>query len=136
MQGPILCCLVYRTVYDHTLHHHDFHGQLLPNPMNTASCFSLTLALSSLLYCATFLFSLQFRGDFGIMPDNIDESTGASSWPSVSLPLSSQANDSLGQSGIADLGEIVAEDLRLLVSPPRYGYGSRLHNLKVDLKDL
>jgi hypothetical protein len=107
--------------------------------MNAASCFSLTLALSSLLYCATFLLSLQFKGDFGVMPDNLDESAGGGSsnpWPAMTLPLSSQATDSLGQTGITDLGEIVAEDLRLLFSPPRYGYGSRLHNLKVDLKDL
>lgn len=60
------------------------------------------------------------------MPDHIDEY----------LSRRSSSNNNLQSGAFSELLDIISEDLRLLFSPPKYGYGSKLYNLKIDLKDL
>lgn len=56
------------------------------------------------------------------------------------LPVSSMDDlDGSGRGGgsvVADLLEVPLGDLSLLMSPPVGGYGTRLHNLKIDLKEV
>eukprot|EP01035_Chromulina_nebulosa_P017725 gene17725-23317_t len=142
---PAFCCLSYRLVYDHCLHHLKEHNELLANPLN-ASCFiSIALCLSSLLYVSTLLLNIQFVGDFGVIPDHIhthrvianqinDNDMELHSYSSSGH--SNQEEEPTDVNFISAIYSIGLQDLQLLISLPKYGYGTKLYNLKVDIKDL
>lgn len=41
-----------------------------------------------------------------------------------------------GGGGVSEILEVPLGDLSLLINPPVGGYGSRTHNLKIDLKEV
>ncbi len=88
--------------------------------------------MSSLLYVLSLLINVQFRGDFGLMTDQAVRKAGLGA--RQSSPLIHSDDDS--SKGVVDILEVPLGDLSLLLSPPTNSYGSRLHNIKVDLKEV
>lgn len=118
----------------------------LKYPMNASFAFSLCACTGSLLYVASLLISVQFRGDFGVMSDEAIIGCGSTAASSgsrsvvASSPLVYQpgfdTDPQLGGGGVSDIFEVPLGDISLLVSHPMSGYSSRLHNLKIDIKEV
>lgn len=118
--GEVLGPLLSSLVVGNTLHYK------LRYPMDAAFLFAVTSCLAALLYLGSLALHLQFRGDFGVMPD---EARGA---------VGSKAGRA-GPSGVAYLLSLSLGDLALLLGPVGRGsgYGTRLFNLRsTDLKDV
>jgi hypothetical protein len=89
------------------------------------------------MYLGSLLLSVQFVGDFGVMPDEAVKkppSTLTHSHALRGLTLKIAADESA--TGLADMLDVPVGDVSLLLAPPSGGYGSRLHNLKIDLKEV
>lgn len=79
------------------------------------------------------------------MPDHIEEvsSTGtgavdedAGLTPYTNSSMYPAYSNRSSTAGVLELYNVVAEDLKLLRTSTKTNYGSKLYNLKVDLKDL
>lgn len=115
--GPLLSSLVVGHTLQYKLHY----------PMDAAFLFAVTSCLATLLYLGSLALHLQFRGDFGVMPDEARGAAGGN------------AGARGGPSGVAYLLSLSLGDLALLLGPVGRGsgFGTRLFNLKSsDLKDV
>ena len=77
------------------------------------------------------------------MTDNTDSSTSNVKTELSSLKISSSRNFQNRESGYSDLGgslnnvlSVPLSDMSLLFAPTLSGFGTRLYNLKVDLKEV
>jgi len=98
-------------------------------PMDAAVLFSVTALLSSVLYVGSLMLHLQFRGDFGVMPDEALALGPA-------LKKNAKKNNS---GGIAHFISVSLGDLALLLGPVgrSNSYGARLFNLQArEAKDV
>lgn len=119
--------------------------------MNALNFLSIAVCVYSLLYACTLLLDLKFLGDFGVIFDGIasagsagtDLATGHRDYHTHgNHNLGSQHSKVMSCCGCGsdplcrELFSVPEEDLRLLFSRPKYGYGSKLYNLKLDVKDV
>jgi hypothetical protein len=167
--GPTVAALIFSLVY----------GMRLQYPLDASSFFSLSACTILLVYIGTMLLRVQFRGDYGVLPDYHEpHSTARGLTPSGKLnpldagaeislegasPLSSgvhhrsprrttggaqrlwgqadnaNTTDGTSNSGGSWLARVFAvpmSDASLLYTPVFAAYGSKLHNLKDEFKDL
>lgn len=106
--GPLLSALTFGGVLRFQL----------PYPMDAAFLFSMSACFSSALYLGSLMLHLQFRGDFGVMPDEASSETGTSRGPRAG--------------GLAYLLRVSFGDLSLLLGPLGGGsvYGTRIFQLR------
>jgi hypothetical protein len=102
----------------------------LPYPMDSSFLLALSACICSLLYIGTLLLNVQYRGDFGLITD---PSAGTVSAATLRRIGNSAA---LLERHDGDLLSTPLRDINLLFSTVVVGYGTKLHNLKVDLKDV
>jgi hypothetical protein len=90
------------------------------------------------MYVGTLLLNVQYRGDFGL----ISEQVPGGGLSGAGAGLSTAALRRMGTTGtVLERGDGVLlstpiRDVNLLFSTVVAGYGTKLHNLKVDLKDV
>ena len=110
--GPLLSALIFGGVLRFQL----------PYPMDAAFLFSMSACFGSALYLGSLMLHLQFRGDFGVMPDEASSETGTNR---------SGTNRS-GTNGLAYLLRVSFGDLSLLLGPLGGGsvYGTRIFQLR------
>jgi hypothetical protein len=120
-------------------------------------------SLCTFLYVSSLCISIRFRGDFGLLTDDSPaDSESRPEWLSSKFTSSLQqrkntlsASKSYQSLPTTDTGskqnigatwniqdgssggllDIPRGDLTLLLAPPVAGYGTKLHNLKIGLKD-
>lgn len=92
-------------------------GYTLPYPMDAAFLFSSTACIAWLIYMGSLVLHLQFKGDFGTMPDEAS--------------IGDSARRKVAEGGLGYVVGILVEDMSLLLGPLRGSvYGTRLFNLK------
>ena len=104
----------------------------LPYPLDSSMFLLLTMCLSALLYVASLLLNIHFRGDFGVITDE------------AVTPRAGHAEDGASAAGADGKGwnkllnyfAVPLGDIGLVFSPALTGYNARLQNLKLDVKDM
>lgn len=99
--------------------------------MNSSFFFSVTGCVCSLIYVLSLLINVQFRGDFGLLADTSIRSSGMSQFIRKSIGGGSVDENS----SIEEFLDVPIGDITLLFSPSA-SPNARLHNVKVDLKEV
>jgi hypothetical protein len=108
----------------------------LPYPLDSSMFLLLTMCLSVLLYVASLLLNIHFRGDFGVITD---EAVTPPVGPAVGHAEDGAAGsgaDGEGWNKLLHYFAVPLGDIGLLFSPELMGYNARLKNLKLDVKDM
>lgn len=135
--GPILAVMLFCSTYHYNLHF----------PMDSSFFLALSACACSFVYMISLLINVQFRGDFGVVSDEamVQASMGQglgqtgqnqSATHTAAIGLNSYRDKNQLLQGLSALLEVPLQDVSLLLSPPAAGYGSKLHNLKIDLKEV
>ena len=122
--------------------------------MDVSFLFSLTACMSLILYISTLFLSIQYRGDFGLIADademagdisavskaSYEDNTRKNSYGNTNRKLNDSHTESVSMSrGVFD---VPLADLSLLFSSIStsnnnlYNYGTKTHNLGMNLKDV
>lgn len=121
--GPLLAAILYGNIY----------SLKLTYPMDASFFLSLSACLVMLVYMASVLLKVQFRGDYGVMTDDDEQRVeGASTGNRHSRNTPKEQESSM----IGEIVSVPASDMKLLFTKIGGGYGSKLYNLKDDFKDL
>jgi hypothetical protein len=128
--APMIGALIYMSTY----HSH------LQFPMNASFHMAICACMTGLIYLGSLLLSVQFRGDFGVMPDEAVKKPSPAQSHTGTHTLRSLGRNHVpaddGGSGLTEMLDIPLSDLTLLLAPPSGGYGTRMHNMKIDLKEV
>jgi hypothetical protein len=124
--APSIAGLIFATSY----------RKELPYPLDSSMFLLLTMCLSVLLYVASLLLNIHFRGDFGVITD---EAVTPPVGPAVGHAEDGAAGagaDGEGWNKLLNYFAVPLGDIGLLFSPELTGYNARLRNLKLDVKDM
>ena len=126
--GPSIATILYSSIYNMKLKY----------PMDSTFFMSFSVCVILMVYLGSIFLTVQFVGDYGIMPDyKVDHDESSNRFNRSSQTNNTNNADKSICSSCSNICEIPYEDFNLLWSKVGSGYGSKLYNLKnADFKDL